>query len=424
MSYSEALAVSKSPIIQRWVLLTLGLSIATIAGVLMWLLLPWLETLATPSFRLTKSIVVGLIVLGMLGVLHWVLNILKHSIYRDQTLIQEAWLNVRINTLQILNQIKTDFQTLPRYLELMRSHLQEAIRVTESGTVNILHTLEDIRGQAFALRNTLRDQESKASDIAHAQCKRLEDNAKILEDIAEYQRQRTNQIEQDRRRIQEVLDHVTQLEGLTSMIRKIARQTNLLALNAAIEAARAGEAGKGFAVVADEIRKLSQQTESATQEINTAIAAMTQTVNENLSEIVSATRTEEETYKVQQITEELERMNQAFEEVSRYLNQITSESNQAIDAIYRVILAALGQMQFQDIARQQIEQVQTALDRLSAHADLVVGALNRERPDWSPLEERIDETKDDYVMHTQRLTHAQVTSSALESESRPAIELF
>ncbi|MCX8018702.1 MAG: chemotaxis protein, partial [Rhodocyclaceae bacterium] len=82
------------------------------------------------------------------------------------------------------------------------------------------------------------------------------------------------------------------------------------------------------------------------------------------------------------------------------------------------------QMQFQDIARQQIEQVQTALSRLSEHAELVVAALERESPNWPPLEERLDESKDDYVMHTQRLTHAQVIGEKVESETRPAIELF
>lgn len=59
------------------------------------------------------------------------------------------------------------------------------------------------------------------------------------------------------------------------IINDIAFQTNILALNAAVEAARAGEYGRGFAVVASEVRKLSESSRLAAEQIvdlaNTAL---------------------------------------------------------------------------------------------------------------------------------------------------------
>ena len=76
-------------------------------------------------------------------------------------------------------------------------------------------------------------------------------------------------------------------ETIVGTIGEIANGSNLLALNATIEAARAGEAGRGFAVVAGEVRALAAQTATATEEVRTRLATMSEAVAEAVALVQS-----------------------------------------------------------------------------------------------------------------------------------------
>jgi methyl-accepting chemotaxis protein len=71
------------------------------------------------------------------------------------------------------------------------------------------------------------------------------------------------------------------IDDIAVLISEIADTTKLLSLNASILAAQAGEQGEGFSVVAEEIRKLAENTERNTKEINATIKEIKENV-ENL----------------------------------------------------------------------------------------------------------------------------------------------
>ena len=76
--------------------------------------------------------------------------------------------------------------------------------------------------------------------------------------------------------IRNLQESSTGVARVADLIASIATQTSVLALNATIEAARAGEHGKGFSVVASEVKKLSEQTATATADIQSKVTSIRQ----------------------------------------------------------------------------------------------------------------------------------------------------
>lgn len=118
------------------------------------------------------------------------------------------------------------------------------------------------------------------------------------------------------------LEDAEKTNGVTDLIKSISRQTNLLGLNASIEAARAGQHGAGFNIVAQEVRKLSSETASATERIESSLSSVNknlESLKHSMGQINSATN--EQAQLVQDFGEIIEELNTLSVEMKAFMTQ-------------------------------------------------------------------------------------------------------
>ncbi|OWR31126.1 methyl-accepting chemotaxis protein [Saccharibacillus sp. O23] len=124
-----------------------------------------------------------------------------------------------------------------------------------------------------------------------------------------------------------------QSERIVEIVRTIggiAGQTNLLALNASIEAARAGEHGRGFGVVAEEVKKLAEQSKTASTEIESILSGIVEQLRDAVEAMAVGTREVESGAQTANLAGE------SFYRIYGSLESITGRMQEAASAVEQV----------------------------------------------------------------------------------------
>ena len=350
-----------------------------------------------------------------------------------------VWLSIflyrlgSIHRLRIIGKNVTDLQkmlgSVPQLTDILRAQLDQTNGVTETAAIDIIQRLTRIQADATDLLTTLDMSQEKAEEISANTQLLIISTQKDIEEMVAYSSHRVLQIAKNQAVVQSVASQISGLQAMTEVIRKVTWQTNLLALNAAIEAARAGEAGRGFAVVAAEVRHLSKQIEAAALHIEENITQVADTVNNQMVVVLA----EDNNDQIKWLDHTISTMGNLATDYQSSISKLTMLSkttHTVVDSIRISVVDVLGQSQFQDTVRQQIEHVQSGLTQCSEHMSLTSRSLAGE---WNtplniePLDAVVEAMHTNYTMQLQRATHAAAVGkkpATTSANERPAIELF
>jgi len=149
------------------------------------------------------------------------------------------------------------------------------------------------------------------------------------------------------------------VQEVVNAISSIAEQTNLLALNAAIEAARAGEAGKGFAVVADEIRKLAEESKTASANI----AKILHEIDEGSDKANEAVQKTVELYK--ELSSGAQILVEEFDKITSYMQNVNNRVESLSGAAQEQSASAQEMASAMDTSAKSMMNVSEQIDEIT-----------------------------------------------------------
>ncbi|HFR4140928.1 methyl-accepting chemotaxis protein [Bacillus cereus] len=235
--------------------------------------------------------------------------------------LQQLIANVKMTTQEVISTTEGVLQDTNRASSISNEVVQTVLEVKTKieGQVTSIQESSSSMEEITTGVQTVAESSAVVAEVAVTTTERINIGSEVINHSILQMNSVHDVVEETSKVINKLVTRTQQIDTALAAITNIAEQTNLLALNAAIEAARAGENGKGFAVVAAEVRDLAEQSKESAKEVNHLIKS----IQQDTQDTVDVMRKGQQ--KAVEGKEAAHKANQTFLSIMRDIDKITSQ---------------------------------------------------------------------------------------------------